>query len=437
MSFDRRALARRCVVLSLASCIAVEAAAQSPLRIPAAAPQPAAVTVDESVREALDHNLTLLAERYGVSVANARVLSARLRPNPVFTYNALIPDATIFDNNVNPFENVFRTDVVVEGGGKRERRIEVAEQARSVAELQLLNTMRTIVFDVESAFIDVVLAKANLALARESLEAFNGIVRVNTERVRSGDLSQMELARSRLAALQFQNEVRQQESRLAVARHRLKTALGRTGDEPLDVTGDLRRDAPALPLDAARRIAFDRRPDLQALRRDQARSEADIRLQIASGQVDYTVSGEFHRQRAPHDVVGNQYGVYVSVPVPIFNRNQGEIERARQESGQIDARIRALEADVTHDVQAAYETCMASRDVLDTVETQMVKQARDVRAATEYAYRLGEASFVELLDATRAFNETMQTYNEARAEYARSLYALDSASGAPQTRVTP
>ncbi|HZR23269.1 MAG TPA: TolC family protein [Vicinamibacterales bacterium] len=395
-----------------------------------------ALTVRDAVRQALDRNLTLLAERYSVNVADARILAAGLRPNPVFTYNAMLPDSAIYDNNVNPIENVVRADVIIEGGGKRERRLDVAKQAKSVAEWQLLNTMRTIIADVQSAFVDVVLAKENATLAQQSLQAFNDLVRVNTERVRTGDLSQVELARSRLAALQFQNDVRQQEAKLAIARNKLRTLIGGSPTDPIDVTGDLRRDADDRPLETLRATALQQRPDLQAMRRDQARSTADIRLQLAQGTIDYTVSGEYHRQRAPI-ASGNQYGLYLSVPIPIFNRNQGEVERARQEEHQIEARIRALEADITTEVDAAYEAYAASRDVVATIERDMLAQARDVRTTTEYSYRRGEASFVELLDAVRAFNDTMQSYNEARAEYARSLYSLDSTTGASVTAAGP
>jgi cobalt-zinc-cadmium efflux system outer membrane protein len=273
------------------------------------------------------------------------------------------------------------------------------------------------------------LAKENLSLALASLAAFNDVVRVNTERVRTGDLAQVELARSRLAALQFQNDLRQQQAKLIVARNRLKTLIGRTGSDPIDVVGDFRRDNERLNMDALRTRALRQRPDLEAMRRDQARSTADIRLQLAQGKIDYTISGEFHRQQAP-TTTGNQVGIYFSVPVPIFNRNQGEIERAREEEKQIEAKTRALEADVSSEVQAAFEAYAASREVVDTLEGQMLAQARDVRTATEYSYLRGEASFIEFLDAFRAYNETMQGYNVARADYARSLYTLDAATGA-------
>jgi len=435
-----RAHARSLAIVLILSATAAAVSAQPVFRVPPIAPVSVALTIDEAVTEALDHNLTLVAERYALAVADARILTAQLRPNPVLTSNVMLPDHTTFANNISPREQVLRTDVVIERGGKRDRRIEVARSARSVAELQFLNTMRTVVLDVENAFVDVVLAKQNAALARQSLEAFNALVQVNIERVRTGDLSQVELARSRLAALQFQNEVRQHESKLAIARSRLNTLLSRNRTGPIDAAGDLRRDPQPVNVEAVRERAIALRPDLLAMRRDQARSAADLRLQIAQGRIDYTISGELHRQHqpGPPNATGFLYGVYASVPLPIFNRNQGEIVRANEEALQLEARVRALEADVDHEVDAAYEAYRASREVVGTIEARMLSQARDVRSTTEYSYRRGEASFVEFLDAVRVFNETMQSYNDARADFARSLYALDAISGGsvPQ-KVTP
>jgi cobalt-zinc-cadmium efflux system outer membrane protein len=440
MRVTRRTAARFVSIVLACSLLPRPSVAQSTSRQPPPPNIAAALTLDEAVREALEHNLTLLAERYSLAVADARILTAQLRPNPVITANAMFPDATVFANNISPREQVFRTDVVLEGGGKRDRRIEVAQAAKSVAELQFLNTMRTVVLDVENAFVDVVLAKLNATLAHDSLDAFNALVRVNTERVRTGDLSAVELARSRLAALQFQNEVRQQEAKLAIARNKLNTLLGRNRAGSIDAAGELRREGDPVNVELLRERALALRPDVLALRRDQARSAADLRLQIAQGKIDYTVSGEVHHQHqpGPPDASGFLYGVYASVPLPIFNRNQGEVERARQEAAQIAARLRALEADVNHEVDAAYESYAAARDVVGTIEAQMLSQARDVRSTTEYSYRRGEASFVEFLDAVRAFNETMQSYNDARADFARSLYTLDAIGGGPAPqKVTP
>jgi cobalt-zinc-cadmium efflux system outer membrane protein len=445
MSVVRRALARPFILSAAAALLASAPGARaqsSAAARPAAAPAEStvALTIDDAVREALDHNLALAADRYSVDVARARIVTARLRPNPVLTLSAMLPDATVFAENISPREEVLRTDVVIEGGGKRQRRIDVAEAALSVEELQLLNAMRELVLDIQNACIDVVQAQQNVALARESLDAFDALVRINTDRVRSGDLSEVELSRSRLAALQFQNDVRQQQSKLIVARSKLKTLLGRAAGSPdIEIAGELRRDTPAIDVDALRQRALAERPDVAALRRDQARSSADLRLQIAQGRIDYTISGEVHHQRqaTPANAdAGYLYGAYLSVPLPIFNRNQGEVQRARVEEQQAQARVRALEADVAQEVAAACESFAASRDVVRTIETEMLDRARDVRSTTEYSYRRGEASFIEFLDAVRAFNDTMQSYNDARADYARSLYTLDAISGASVAGLT-
>ncbi len=392
----------------------------------AAAPGP--ITIEQAVTEGLDHNLSLLAERFNVTTAAAAVVTAGLRPNPVVTVNVMRPDAPLVDTGIAVNEAAIRTDYVIEGGGKRERRIEQATLARSVAELQLLDTTRKLVLDIETAFGDVQLAKLNLALARENLDALNNVVAVNVERVRTGDLAQVELARSRLAAQQFENDVEQQSAKLDVARSRLATLLGRRSTDALDVTGDLRRDREPLDHAVLQAQALEMRPDLRAARADQARSVADLRLQLANGKIDYTVSGEYHRQEGG-GLTGNNYGLFVSVPLPIFNRNQGEVARARTQQMQLDTKTRALEADVAAELDQAFTEYTSARRIVERIETGMLVQARDVRATMEYSYRRGEASLVEFLDAVRAFNDTSRSYNEARADYARSLYALDAISG--------
>ena len=394
-------------------------------QIPSAAP----ITIDQAVIEALDRNLNRLAERFNVDMADAAVIAAGLRPNPVITASVMRPDQALVDAGISPYEQVFRTDYTLERGDKRERRLVQAGLAKSVVSLQLANTARTLRLDVENAFVDLLLAKRNLTLAQDNLKAFNDVVRINTERVRTGDLSAVELSRSRLAALQFQNDVRQRETKLRVSKNRLSTLMGRgPNGDALDVTGDLRKDPLPVDDEQLRRQALETRPDVRALRADQARSVADTRLQLANGTIDYTISGEYHRQEGS-DVRGNSYGLFVSAPLPIFSRNQGEIARAQVQQQQTRAKVQALEQDIATEAANAYVEYSAARDIVATIETQMLATATDVRTTTEYSYRRGEASFVELLDAVRAYNDTMQSYNEARAGYARSLYALDSISG--------
>ena len=396
------------------------------------APLPEKVTIEQAVQEAIGKNLGLLAQRYELSIADARIITAGLRPNPVFSFDADYLDmlGTGFDsvNAAGPSEMSLRTDFLLERGGKRQKRIEVAKNARSVAQLQLLDATRTLVLGVQSAFVDVLLAKDTLMLAQENLKVFTEIVAINEARVKAGDLAKVELLRTQVAALQFQNAVRQAELKLHVARNQLQVLMGRAvRSENFDVTGELRRDQSLVLAEDLKKQALELRPDLLVQKRDQARSLAEIQLQLAQGKVDFTVGTQYHRQYV--NAHGNSMGFFFSVPIPVFNRNQGEIERARREQQQIIARISALQLNIQNEVQNAHQQYSTARTLLASIERDMLQRARDVRQITEYSYRRGEASFIEFLDAQRAFNDTVQGYNEARAEFARSLYLLDSTSG--------
>jgi cobalt-zinc-cadmium efflux system outer membrane protein len=395
-------------------------------------PAAGGLTIGQAVREAVEKNLGLLAERYNVSIAEARIITAKLRPNPVFTGGIDYADwlGTGFNaqNGGGPGEVTVRTDFLFERGGKRERRTEVAETARSVAQLQLLNSIRTLVLDVRSAFVDVQPAKENMALAQRNLQSLESLLEISATRVRAGDLAKVELTRTQVAALQYRNTVLQTASKLRIARTRLQSLLGRTAHDPdFDVGGDIRRDSGQILAATVVSAALELRPDLQAVTRDQARSQADLRLQLAQGKVDYTLGVQYHRQY--DNARGSSLGVFFGAPIPLFHKNQGEIERARREQQQILARIKALQNDIRTEAANAHQQYSTARALVEGIEHDMLKQAEEVRETIDYSYRRGEASLVELLDAQRAFNDTMQAYNEARAEYARSLYAIDAISG--------
>ena len=398
--------------------------------------QPLPLTLDQVIDEAVSRNLGLLAERFNISISEARIIQARLRPNPVLSLGGNYLD--ILGSGFNPSTNAAgptevnaRVDYILERGSKRQERIAVAEASKAVSQLELLNSTRNLLLDVRSAFTDLLLAKENAALARASLEAFDQIVAVNKTRADAGDLARVELVRSEVAQLQFSNQVRQTESRVRLARHRLQALMGRLVFDPaFDVSGQLRRDPLVSAKSELTSMALSARPDLDALRRDQARSQAELRLQLAQGKVDYTVGAAVNRQFGVRGLAsGNSVGVFFSLPLPVYNKNQGEIERAKREQEQILARIRNLEQQIQAEVENAFEQQQTARQLLDRIEADLLDRAKRVREVTDFSYRRGEATFVELLDAQRTYNETMQGYNEARAEYGRAMFLIDAITG--------
>jgi cobalt-zinc-cadmium efflux system outer membrane protein len=405
----------------------------------AAAQSPATLTLDQAIQQALTRNLDLAAARYNISIAEARQITARLRPNPVLTVSAdhldLLGTGYNLVNNAGPNEYAARTDFVLERGGKRAARIGLAAAERSLAQLAFTDASRRLIFDVQSAFLDAQIAKETLALAQDNLRTLNGIVQVNTVRVRSGDLAVVELERSQVAAMQYQTAVRQAELQLAQAKTRLQLLTGSSAAD-FAVSDTIRRDDSRLDAAALAERARLQRPDLLAARQNQPRTQPDLRQQIAQGKIDYTAGVEYRRQQAISSY-GNSLGLFLSVPLPVFHRNQGEIARAQREVDQAAALLRAAEARVASEVASAWQQYTTSRSLLEDIEQRVLGKARQVRQTTEYSYRRGEASLIEFLDAQRAFNEVTQSYNEARGNYARSLYLMDSVTGASVAGVAP
>jgi cobalt-zinc-cadmium efflux system outer membrane protein len=386
------------------------------------------LSVEGAIAEAVQNNLALLAERANLSIADAASITARLRPNPVLSASAESLDwlGTGFDtaNAAGPPQYSVRVDVPFERGGKRDNRIDVADQRRRLAEAQLAESIRRLKLDVAIASIDVLEAKAKLALAEDNLQSLNRLVQLNEQRLASGAIPQLEVTRSRVAMLQYRSAVRTAQLAVSEARLKLLPLLGKQPDDvPVDIDdrlGITPSEAPALP---ALQQAAQTRPDLLALRTDQARSVADLRLEQAQGKVDYTLGTEYRREQGVNGK-GNMLGFFVSVPLPFSNRNQGEIARAEAEREKAGRSVRAGETAVAGEVAAAYQEFESARSLLADIENDLLAPTREARASVTYVYQAGATSLLDVLDAQRAFNDTMDTYYSAQAAYRRAQARL-------------
>jgi outer membrane protein, heavy metal efflux system len=396
---------------------------------------PSVITVDQAVGEALQNNLELFAQRAELTIAEARLIAARLRPNPVLSLSGEYLDVlgTGFSeiNGGGPTEISSRVDFPIERCGKRQLRVATANYAKEIAEARLLNAVRKLKLDVTLSSIDVIQAKASLALATDNLRTFEELVRTNSVRVKAGAISPLDLTRSQVAMLQFRSNVKRAELELLTAKTKLQNLLGRRFPvDDFDVLGDLK--APlhtfGLELDTLQRAAVDARPDIRALDLDQARSQSELRLQLAQGKVDYIWGTEYRRQQGVNGK-SNTLGFFLSLPLPVFNRNQGEIARVRAEQEQLLRQMEALKAQVQTEVKMAFQEFRSSRELVESIETDLLKPAEQARDTSAYVYRSGASSLIEFLDAQRAFNETMQSYHEAQAAYRRALTQLNATIG--------
>jgi len=398
------------------------------------------LTIAAAIDEAVQHNLSLLAARSSLTIADAQMVSARLRPNPVASVSADHLDllGTGFDeaNNGGPPEIAVRVDVPLERGGKREARIAVATAVRSEAEAQFADAVRTLRQDVTLACIDVIAAQALHALMADTLRTYEGLARVNKARVVAGSIPGFEATRSEVAMLQFRATVVRADLELAKAAAQLKTLLGRSPDSALEIVDALAMagsERTADDVGVVESLALRSRPDLLSLQLAQARSVADLRLQEALGRVDYTVGAEYRRQQGLSGR-SNSLGFFFSAPLPFLNRNQGEIARAGAEGDQAGRLIAARRAQVIADVRSAHHDYMMTRDLVAGIERDLLVPAGRARDISSYTYQAGGGTLLEVLDSQRAFNETIQTYVDAQANLRRAIARLNAAAGTEVVR---
>jgi len=393
------------------------------------------VTIEQAVAEAIENNPGLVAERLGLSVAGTAMITAGLRPNPVVSYSNGYLDwlgtRANPDNNAAPTETALRVDLPLERGHKRELRLDTSSFARKIAEAKLDDSIRRLRLDVTVECIDVMESKAKLGLANDNLRSLEGIVQLNQARLDGGAIAPVELTRSRVAMLQFRANVKTAELTLATARTKLQTLLGRTAGAGLvDVAGEMK--APVRPqapdLQQIQTAAVGARPDLLAARMEQARSQSELRLQIAQGKIDYTVGMEYRRQQGVNGR-GNSLGLFFSAPLPVFSRNQGEIARVRSEQEQIRKSLNAFESQIAGEVSTAYQEFETARQLVTEIERDLLTPSEEARTTTAYVYQAGASSLTDVLDAQRAFNETMSAYYDAQADYRRAATRLASVAG--------
>lgn len=380
----------------------------------------------------MDNNLSVLAERANIPVAEATLITARLKPNPVLSLGADHLDVlgTRYNsiNNAGPNEINARIDFLIERAHKREYRVETAQFNRQLAEARLAEAIRNLRITVISACVDLIQAKANLTLAEEILKNYQELFQINEARVNAGSVSPLELVRSRVAMLQFKNQVQRAQLGVTRARTRVQSLLGpQVLGQKIDIAGELKVPlAPAtLPVEKLEQLAIESRPELQTVRLNQMRSVAELKLQLANAKTDYTYGTEYRRQQGINGT-SNSMGVFLSVPLAVNNKNQGEIARVEAEQKLYARQMEALAINARNEVRAAYDSFVASRELVESIEKDLLDNARKARDTAGYVYRAGASSLLEFLDAQRALNDSMQSYQEALGDYRRAVVNLNA-----------
>ena len=380
----------------------------------------AVLTLEDAVQRAGQHNPTLRAKEREHASTRANEITAGLRPNPTASYTA----EQLGSAGVSPQHTVALSQTI-ETGGKRRRRIESARAATRVSEFELADVRRQVIAQVKKAFTDVLTAEAAVRLASENLQGLDEVERLNRLRVEKGEIAELELLRIQTQRFAFERDLADARQAVQVAKIALSTALGPGAvAREFDVAGDLPfRDLALDPQDLLQQ-SLERRADVRAAEAGSAKARADINLARANAWWD--VAPQLQYQRIGPD---NTFGVGLSIPLRVFDRNQGEIERTRAEVERADHLRDAAINQVRAEVETALASVLSEREKVRRLGDQYLPRAERVRATVEFAYRRGGLSVLDLLDAQRTYRETALEHVRALGNYWNAVYQLEAAVG--------
>jgi len=406
---------------------------------------PVKITLDDAIQLALKHNHNLLAAQTTIQQDEALETQANLRPNPaLFTDWEYLPLGSPSDQNSRLYppgdptsqylhdntEADLGLSYLFERGKKRQHRLQAAKDVTAQARSLVADNERTLTFNVSSQFFNVQLAESTLELAERDVKSFQQTVDVSEITYKAGGMSEDDFLKIELQLLQFQTDYEQAMMAKDQGLDDLRNMLGYDSvPADYDVAGSFDYQPMHANLEDLQMKALQNRPDLHAAQQGVTAATSQWELQKADGKVDVTGQGNYSHVNGI-----NAATVYVSVPLPIFNRNQGNIAQARFAITQTQEQEKATSEQVMTDVHDAYTGLQENDRVITLYRSRYLEVADKDRDISEFAYRHGAASLLDFLDAERSYRATQLAYRQALASY---LIALEQLREAVGTRTLP
>jgi len=405
---------------------------------------PASITLDEAIQMALQHNHNMLAMMTTIQQSQAEEITQNLRPNPsLFADWEYLPLGSPSHQNPNLYPGVSTKDYLnnntegdiglsylIERGGKRHDRLQaqkdITAQTRSLVE----DNGRGLTFQVATLFYNVQLAESTLELAQKDLKSFQETVDISEHQYKAGGISENDYLMIKLQLLQFESDLEQAQLARVQSLSDLRQLLGyESVSTDYDVAGPFEYQPVKGNLEDLQLKALQNRPDLRAAQQGVTAANSQLTLQKAIGKQDVTVQGNYSHVNGL-----NAATIYGSIPLPIFNRNQGEIAKARFAITQSQELEKATSGQALTDVYDAYQGLRTNDKVVSLYISKYLDAATRSRDISEYAYRHGGTSLLNFLDAERSYRATQLAYRQALASYLLALEQLRQAVG---TRTLP
>lgn len=392
------------------------------------------INLDQAIGLALSHNHALQAARSQIQQSQAQETTAAIRPNPVFLYDDLFIPVTPSEWTAANINLITEFDLGAsftwERGHKRDARMAAAKDQTTVTRSQVYDNERTLTFNVAQQFTNVLLAMSQLDFAKQDLDSFQKTVDISQSQYKAGAISEGDYLKIHLQLLQFQQDVSSAQLALVQARAGLRQYLGYdAAPENFDVAGELAYSPLHVNKQDLELMALQHRPDLLAAKQGVTAANSQYGLAKANGKRDLTTGFTY-----THVSGISSAGFTATIEIPVWDKNQGEIARTHYAIAGAQESEKAAEDAVMSDVENAYGGLQSADEVARLYESGYLKQARDSREISEYAYRRGAASLLDFLDAERSYRATELAYRQALANY---MLAVEMAREAVGTRNLP
>jgi cobalt-zinc-cadmium efflux system outer membrane protein len=379
-------------------------------------------------------NPTLKADNINVEEMKDEEITAFLRPNPQLT---LSTDGTQIAPHNGVWQPVLGTQYqsnfsyLHERQHKRELRLESAKQGTQIAGSQHEDLRRNLIFNLRSVFIQTLQAKAVLELAKADLEYYDKIIEISRVRFKDGAIGQIDLDRIELLRVQYEAEIQAAIVDLRTSKIQLLQLLNdRTPLERFDVNGPFDFSDQVQPLETYRQMALDNRPDLRAALESIQQAQTNYKLANANGSTDPTLSAWYTYNPSFSNPNAHQtLGLSVSVPLRVFDRNQGEKKRTLIDIDRNRQLTEAARVQVFSDVDSAYEQVQSNITLLKPYHDKYKDQATRVRDTVTYAYQRGGASLMDFLNAQSDYRVVQLAYLQLVGSYLTAAGQLNLSVG--------
>lgn len=388
------------------------------------------LTLAEATTRARQQHPLLVAAKQRIAMAEGERLEAGLRPNPSLTISGenfpLDPpqNGFSFDRTIDWFATYTQT---FERGNKRGLRLALADRNLAGAQAEVEALEKRLVYEVKAAYQKAAFERLRVELLRENLNNLQQLVKLNEIRVREGYTAEGDLIKVRVEAQRFDYQMRKAALDYEKAKIALLNTIGAGSFELADTAFEL---ADTLDFQIA---AFDpaslqeaalRQPQLVAAQSRIERARAQLQLEQARTRPDVTATFGYKRNGVDNALYGA-----LSIPLPLYNRNQGMIARAQAEIEVAEAEVRHLRNQLLAELAAARRAVTLHQQLVETLRADFLLQADEARNVSLAAYREGASDLLMVLDAQRTRSQAQELYFQALYDYQIAVHELERAAG--------